>query len=117
MYYYSFNELYKLIKLYNKKYNTNIDVNEILGSRIIHPYTKQDIHKLMNDNPPKVLYEDENYYGIYKPPYWIVNVGSKERRHDDVKYNMNRNLLQVWLYKNLDYPLREEYNLGYVTSI
>lgn len=110
MYLYGFNELYHLTKDYNKKHHQNIDVNELLDLDGQH-FFKRNMPRQLEE--PKVLYEDENYFGIYKPAGWIVNVGNKNTRSWDVKYNMNRNLLQVWLYKNLDYPLRTKIESDY----
>lgn len=72
----------------------------------------------VNDEP-KVIYEDKNYYGIYKPACWIVNVGNYNNKSTwDVlnPRNKHRKLLQLWLYKNLDYPLRTKIDYGYGIS-
>lgn len=109
MYHYNFDELFNLFQKYNKKTNQNIDINEVLGLTSSYIRAKHDLEA----EKPRVLYEDENYYGIYKPPNWIVNVGSTDKSTWDVNLNMDKNLLQVWLYKNLHYPLRTKIEFGY----
>src|SRR5437764_812489 len=111
MFRYNFNELYTLIRNYNKKHKTDIDINELLGLNESRIRVQIDFLELSKKYSPKVIYEDYNYYGIYKPPYWVVNVEERYKREADVKYNMDKNLLQVWLYKNLKYPNRDKYNL------
>jgi len=116
MFYYSFNELYLLVREYNKKHKTNIDVNSLLGLNEFKIKIKQDFLSLSKKYSPKVIYEDSNYYAVYKPPYWVVNVSEKQNRDSDVRYNMDKNLLQVWLYKNLSYPNKNRFDLGYGIS-
>lgn len=113
MFYYSFNELYMLVRKYNEKNKTNIDINDLLGMSQFKINIKEDFLTLSKKYSPKVLYEDYNYYAIYKPPYWVVNVSDKMAKDSDVRYNMNKNLLQVWLYKNLMYPNRNKIEFGY----
>lgn len=72
---------------------------------------------IYRDYDPKVIYEDNNFYGIYKPPYWQVTIGSNcPKSICGVDENMNRKLLQVWMYKNLDYPNKNNYNYDYGIS-
>ena len=121
MFYYSYKELYRLIDEYNRKKKTDIDINELLDPKYGYiqklsqgmDFYRQRDKDLFKIYQPAVIYEDENYFGIYKPPYWIVNVGSKDKRTWNVHLNMDRNLLQVWLYKNLSYSLKDNIDLGY----
>lgn len=116
MFYYSFQELYKLISMYNKSHSTNIDINDLLATDHPHDYSRKDKYKYkewFKANMPKVIFEDSNYFGIYKPPYWIVNVGNPDKSTFDVNKHRGENMLQVWLNENLKYELSENIDLGY----
>src|SRR3989304_7839652 len=115
MFRYTYNELYDLVDNYNKKHKTNIDINELVDPsyKKLAKYGHFD-KDLFKKYDPKVIYEDNDFFGIYKPPHWTVNVGGGPNKDTfDVLKNMDKNLLQVWLYKNLKYPLREDINKGY----
>ena len=114
MFYYTYQELYRLVKEYNKKHNTNININELVDPNFTYIKKLGYLDKSMfGKYNPKVIYEDANFYGINKPPFWIVNVTGKYTAESDVHKNMDKYLLQVWLYKNLDYPLRDSIKHGY----
>lgn len=117
MFQYTYDELFKLIDKYNKKHGTNINVNELVDPNF---FKFSKLGRIESDKfkkfSPKVIYEDNDFFGIYKPPFWVVNVGCKPTYLCDVHKNMNRGLLQVWLYKNLNYPLRNSLYDGYGIS-
>jgi len=106
-----------LVEEYNNRHGLNINVNELLDPNFFKLSKMGRIEKdMFKQFQPKVIYEDDDFYGIYKPPFWIVNVGCKPSYLCDVHKNMDRGLLQVWLYKNLNYPLRDNLRDGYGIS-
>ena len=114
MAYFSYNEIYRLINEYNKENHLSLDINKLLYPHIDQiTYFGKKKKWAWKHFPPSVLYEDDYYYGVSKPPYWIVNVGGTDPNTWNVHTNINRNLLQVWCYKNLDYSLKDDMDHGY----
>lgn len=111
---YSYNQLFNLVERYNNKHKTNVNVNELLEPNYGRIDKMGGIDKTkFGKYQPKVLYEDNDYFGIYKPPYWIVNVGNPNRDSWIIEKNMDKPFLQVWLHQNLEYPLKDSPETGY----
>lgn len=64
---------------------------------------------------PKIIYENKYLFGIYKPPYWKVQVGYNPPWKNDVRNpkNFGKAIIQNWLVKNLKYNLSYSPNLQY----
>ncbi len=100
-------DIYKFIKTYNRKNNTNIDISKLLKFDNDDLYLSNRLNTQPIENP-NIIYEDENIYGIYKPAFWIVQVceGGSPQCDINCPENKHKSLLQMWLNKNLDYELK-----------
>lgn len=112
---YTFSDIYYLLRKYNKDNKSNIDIYDLLDinkTKYKYKILPYDVFKKYD---PKVLYEDDNYYGVYKPPYWQVTVTNRPEnyKYEHPSVNKGKNLFQNWLYSNLNYELRDNHMMGY----
>lgn len=112
---YTFSDLYYLLRRYNKEKKTNVDLYDLLDLNKKKYKYKILPHDVFKQYSPKVLYEDNNYLCMYKPPFWQVTVTNKPENYkfEHPSVNKGRNLFQNWLFENLDYPLRDSHEFGY----
>ncbi len=74
----------------------------------------KQITKYNKIEDPTVLYEDSDFYALFKPAGWCVYVGNniwEQNVHNPD--NFNKKLLQNWTHKNLNYPLNDNLEYGY----